>query len=633
MMDVEEAIKSFQDFENRATSKRETQISRIKEDRAVLAGDQWGKDDKRLVGRGRVRRTVNITANAVNSIVNNYLGFEYAFFSGDQQLDGLLDAWLKAKSNSRSVKDGLHGSVAFGLNYLCLGTDTLSDSQGSMEIPVVYTVPDVENILFDCDSIEPDGSDAVEAAIIEIRSKNYIKAKFGEDYLQFHTGGPKVNVSYNHNEDAMAIVTYYKVEDGKCTCYRMLGDRFLQDPVQINIDRPPIIPIYGEQTWDDDEIIYQGIVRKATPIQRLVNLCFTQLGERMAMAPKPTWLTTPEAIEGYSEGYKTFQYNINPLLLWNDKSEDLKRDLPKPERLDNHVEFSDLTGIIASNLQLMSSITGVDSRGAFDNKDSITATEVLSEEKQYQTQIRHYFDNLKCSFRCLGELVLKLFGYGDITLDVTQGPDEALQRQIARNELITLAGIVPDPQKPAIVDGILMCSGNNAILRDVYGAIHQVPAPTAMEQEMGMTIEQMKAAIEERDQKMQEMQDELQYYRNSRQDQEENRADKFAELQIRHRQDMEKLQFKAALTAADQEARFQQDEIKHEQQLEEIALKNQLEAGDRAADRQADEIIAGMEVEKEQLALDTQRMKSAAEQTKAMASMMQPEGGKNEDSI
>ena len=69
MMDIEEAIQSFQDFEKRASSKRETQLDRIKEDRAVLAGDQWSKDDRRLVGRGRVRRTINVTNNAVNAVV------------------------------------------------------------------------------------------------------------------------------------------------------------------------------------------------------------------------------------------------------------------------------------------------------------------------------------------------------------------------------------------------------------------------------------------------------------------------------------------------------------------------------------------------------------------------------------
>lgn len=602
MMDIEEAIRSFHDFETRASASRETQIENIKEDRAVLSGDQWSKADNRKMGRGFVKRTINVTSNAVNAVVNNYIGFPYAYFSGDSELDGLLSAWLKTKSNERAVKEALFGSVAFGLNYICIGTDTVSDNQGSMEIPVVYTVPDIENVYFDPDSTELDGSDAIEAAIVELRSKNYIKAKYGEEFTERTGLMPFVNVSRNKNENTMAIVTYYKVEDGICNCYRMLGDKFLQEPVSTGLDRVPVIPVYGEQTWDDNDIIYQGIVRKATPIQRLINICFTQLGERMAQAPKPIFWTVPEAVEGFTEGIKTIQYNVNPLAFYNDRSADGKRELPAPIRMDNKVEFGDLTGIISSNLELMASITGVDSRGMFDNKTELTATEVLSSEKQYQTNIRHYFDNLRYSFKSMGEMILKLFGYGEISLEVTQGPDEQMQRQVARNELITLAGIVPDQQKSALVDGILLSSGQNAILRDTYSRLHQIPAPTAMEDEMAMTIDQMKAAIEERDAKMQEMQQQLDFYEKSTVETDKNNQNQLL-----------------------------QKEIDHRYKQEDMILQAQLDQGLDANKAMADAQKSEMELEKQAIQLDTTRVKAAAEQTKAMASMMPKPEVKNED--
>lgn len=633
MLNIDEAIKAFQDFESRASAKRETQMSRIKEDRSILAGDQWSKQDKKMLGRGRSKRTINITANAVNNVVNNYLGFPYAYFSGDNELDGMLAAWLKTKSNAKAVSDGLRGSVSFGLNYLCMGTDTISDDQGSMEIPVVYTVADVTNIYFDPDSVSDNGDDAMEAAIVELRSKTYVKNKFGEKFLFTDGTTPTVHVNFNHNEDMMAVVTYYKIEDNRCTCYCIVGDKFLYDPVQLPINRVPIVPVYGEQTWGDDgdEILWQGVVRKATPIQQLINIGFTQLGERMLQAPKPTITADPEAVEGYTEQYKNFCYTLNPLLLYNPKSADGKRDLQPPTRTDNTVQYSDLTGIIGSNLELMSSVVGVDSRAVFDTRTELTATEVLTSQKQYQTQIRHYFDNLRSSFKAVGEMVLQLFGYGNINLTVTQGPDEYLQRQIARNELITLAGIVPDQQKVAIVDGILMASGNNAILRDTYNRLHQVPAPTAMEEQMGMTIEQMKAAIEERDQKMQEMQEQIDYYEKSSRDQAQNLEAHFAELGVKHEQEMEKMAFKAELAAADTESRLQQQELKHQDDLETVAFKAELDAQDNAAQRQADAILAGMEVEKEGIALDTARVKAAAEQTKAITGALAPKEVKNED--
>lgn len=602
MLSVEEAIESFQDFEDRASSKRDTQINRIKEDRSVLAGDQWSRADKRMM-KGRSRRTINITANAVNSVVNNYLGTPYEYFSGDSWTDGMLAAWLKTKTNAQAITEGLRGEVAFGLSYLVLGTDTIEDDQGEVEIPVVYTVQDIANIYFDPDSTAWDGSDALEGAIVELRSKNYVKTRYGEEFLETDGTTPQVHVSYNNNEKMMPVVTYYKVEDGACSCYTICGDKFLYEPVQIPLKRVPIIPLYGEQTWDDDEVIYQGVVRKATPIQQLTNLAFSQLGERLAVAPKPTFLSDPEAIEGYQEGYKNFCYTMNPLLLWNPKSADGKRDLAEPKRIDNTVQYGDLTGIIGSNLELMSSIIGVDSRAIFDSRTELTATEVLTSEKQFQTQIRHYFDNLAVSFKALGEMVLELFGLRGTNLTVTHGPEEALQRQVARTELITLAGIVPDPQKPAIVNGVLKANGNNKILRDTYEELNKVPAPTAMEEQMGQTIEQMKAAIEERDQKMMEMQEELEYFRKSSDEQKLNLQAQFAEMGLRHQQDLEKMAFKAELDAG-------------------------LDAG-----KERTEIIKDqMEIQKQGIQLDTARVKAAAEQTKAITSMLpKQEVKQNED--
>lgn len=595
MLTVEEAIKSFQEFESRASTKRETQISRIKKDRSVLAGNQWSAADKRLM-KGRSRRSINIIPNVVNSVVNNYIGFPYAYCSGDTELDGMMAAWLKTKSNERAVQEGLRGAVSFGLNYICLGTDTISDSQGSMEIPVIYTVPDVANIFFDSDSVDVDGADAIEAAIVELRSKNYVKNKFGEEFVTTDGTCPSVHVSYNKNQDMMAVVTYYKVENGACSCYCIVGDKFLYDPVQLPISRVPIVPVYGEQTWDDDdEIVYQGVVRKATEIQQLINIGFTQLGERMLQAPKPTITADPEAVEGYEEGYKNFCYNLNPLLLYNPKSADGKRDLQEPKRTDNTVQFGDLTGIIDSNLNLMSSVVGIDGRNVFDTRTEITATEVLSSEKQYQTQIRHYFDSLRCSFKAIGEMVLQLFGYGNINLEVTQGPDEHLQRQVARAELITLAGLVPDNQKPVIVDGILMSSSNNSILRDTYAALHRVPAPTEMEAQMGMTIEQMKQAIEERDLKMQEMQEQIDYYEKSSREQTQNLEAQFAEMELKHNQDMQKMAFKAELDAG-----LDAGKAQAELRKEEISLEKEMVSLDAAKQKaQFDQVKSAMELSKE----------------------------------
>lgn len=589
MKTIDEVIELWKDFESRATAKRSTQISRIKEDREFLSGQQWDKNDARWM---QTRSSgVNVLANSVNSTANAYANYPYKWFSDNPEVDAAADAFLKSGSNARAAYDVLYSNVAFGLGYFALGSETIVDEDGTqVEIPALYSVDKVENVYFDPDSIEIDGSDAVEAAIVEFRSKNYVEAKYGSDWVTGKGVRPVVNVTDNHNPDTMCIVTYFRVEDGKCSVYRLLNHDFLEEPSQLDIERVPVFPAYGERSWDGDEVIWQGLVRKGAPVQKMLNYAFAQLAERMASAPKPVFLTTPEAVEGYDDGYRNFSKNLNPLLLWNRTSPDGKVQYEAPVRLDNQVQYGDITSIISANLELLSTITGVDAKGLMDGQPQVTATEVIYNERQSQSTIRHFYANLRDTFKAVGETVLRLMGHGVVTLDVIQGPSEYMEKQVARQELVQLAGIVPDTEKMKLVDGILLSHNDNPILRNVFGAIHSQPQPTQMEQEAFNTIEEMKNAIGQKDQQIAELQRQLEQWKQFSENGDKSTQAKFAEMQLKHQQDLESMAFKA-----------------------------QLEAGKDAGEAQMETMSRQMELEKQAVELDAAKAKANAEMIKADA--------------
>lgn len=589
MLDAEEAIKAYRDFEHRSHAWMSDQIDNIKEDRDFLRGEQWTADDDKLVDPSRVRRTVNIISNSCNAVSNSYGGYPYKWYTGDDTIDQVLDSFLDTGSNSRAPQLALYSSTAYGLGCMVLGTEQL---QG-VEVPALYSMQDIAQVRLDPDSVEIDGSDAMEGAIIELRSKTYIKSKYGEEWITGRNRKPRVDTSAPHGDDTMAIVTYYKLEDGACTVYKLLNDDFLQPPVQLPISRVPLFPVYGEPVWcDDDKTIYQGLVRKARPVQTIINYCYTQLAERLAQAPKQTWLATVEAVEDLNDGYRNYARNTNPLLLYNRTTADGKTVLEPPQRLDNRVQYDDINAIIASNLELMQSITGVDARGIIDTGSSLTATEVLFNERSAQTNIRHFFENLRSTMKSVGDCILEMLGVEGMTVNVIQGPEENMQRQVARQELIQLAGLVEPAQKQALVDGVLMSHNDNAILRNVYGAMHQGQGPTMMEQQAFETIEQMKAAIAERDQKLQEMQQTIDAYEKSSQDQERG-------LQ----------------------AQFAMEGLKHQQKMEEMTLQAQLDQGADAGTAQADAVKAQMDLQKTAIQLDTAKVKAAADRAKAISTI------------
>lgn len=602
MMNIEEAIESFSDFEKRASAKRSDQIDQIKEDRDFLGGKQWDKSDARLVTKGRPKRTVNVLANSVNSVVNGYAEFPFKWYAGDAEVDELCDTFLKTGSNARAVNEALHSVVAYGLAYLMIGSTEMSDEFGEkVDVPCLYCPPDVCDVYFDPDSVEIDGNDALEAAIVEIRSKNYVKAKYGEEYVSAPGYAPIINVSANKNPEAMAIVTYFKVEDGKCSVYRMINEDFLEEPTQINLNRVPIFPVYGETVFCDGELNYEGLVHKAIPIQKLINYAYTQLGERLAKAPKNAWMATPESIEGYYDGWKNFDNNLNPILLWNDKSPDGKREYPQPIRMDNVVKYDDIVSIIGNNLELMATITGVSPKGIVDAQQQVTATEVIYNERMVQQTIRHYYTNLRDTFKAVGEAIVYLFGYGQVNLEVTQGPAEHMQKQVARQELIQLAGLVPDDQKKALVMGVLQTHEDNKVLSDVYRQFAQSTQPTQNEINAMNAVEQMKQEIQSRDQQIAELQKQIDYYEKSSADQERALQADFAKMQMTH-----------------------------EQKLEEMAFSAQLDQGLDADKAAIDAQKAQMDLQKGAIQLETAKVKAAAEQTKAVTGMFQAAQPKKE---
>lgn len=592
MLTAEEAIKKFKKFERRANAKRSKQIEQIKADRKFLSGEQWSSDDDAWWPNGRPRRVINVLGNSIASTVNVYATYGYKWYSPDEETDQGLEAFLKFGSNARAAYDVLYNEVAFGLGYFALGSEQVTAADGEvLDVPALYSIDKLENVYFDPDSIEIDGHDAQECAITEFRSKEWVEAKYGEEWVTPKGERPVVNVTDNADPEQMVIVTYYRMEEGRCQVYRMLNRDFLDDPVELEIDRIPVFPCYGARSWDsNDDLIWEGLVHKGKPIQILLNYCFSQLSERMAMSPKPTFITSGDSVEDLEGPYKTFQYNSNPLLIYNRTTPDGKTVLEPPQRLDNTVRFDDITGIIGAQLELLSTITGVDAKGLMNgDQPQVTATEVLYNERQTQCTIRHFYANLRDTFRAVGEVTCQLLNIGKRRIDVIQGPAEHMQLEIARTELMQLMGQVPEDKRMAFVNGIFLTHPENAVLRNVFGQINAQTGPTAMEAEAMQTVETMRDAIVQKDQQIKELQEQIKNMENAQANNERSLKADFAKAEIEHK--------------------WKQDDM---------ILQAQLDQGLDASRAAIDNEKAQVDLQKSVVQLDTAKVKADAEMMKAM---------------
>ena len=409
----EEALNKFKKFSARSKAHFSGLFDRIRDNRKFLSDKQWDKADDKFISRSRNRITVNVIANQCNSVANSYAAYPFTWFVGNPEVDEKIDTFFENDANASASCEALLDAASFGLGVMALGSDI--DESGN-SVPVIYSVDDIERVMLDPDSVELDGSDAMEGALIDYRSREWIRVHMGESYVP--DKDEKMVVGEASCADLVPIVTYYVLDTDGCHVHTFVNDMEVTRTEQdengedvvvddvIPIHRIPIFPVWGERVWFDDKKTYTGLVSKVKDVQRIVNYAFTQLAERLCLSPKPQWQGYAESFKGLDKYYKDAGSGTNPILPSNRLANDKKTVLEPPKRLDNQVQFADVQGIVTGTLGILPSITGVDSKGLTDVETDVTATAVEYTSKVFKNNIRHFISHLRSTFKSIGDTVV-----------------------------------------------------------------------------------------------------------------------------------------------------------------------------------------------------------------------------------
>lgn len=486
------------EFVKKSQDKYKKLIDRIKDDRDFLSGEQFTEEDDRILGKKRARSKLDVISNVIRAVQNQYLAFPYKVKSSDTDIQALYDKL--SKNYVDAIETGLKNSISYGLGYICC----LPNEKNGVVIPDTYAINDPTTVLYDPDSIEMDSTDARMCLIYEKKSKTWLKNNYGIDVLDSDDKKCYGIENVALEKDELLLVTFFKLENGMCEIIKLCNGYVLES-FNLVIEHLPVIPIYGESIYIDDEYSWQGIVRQARPVQRLVNYTFTQLLERLAKSPKNIWRTTKEAVGNNEEYYKNSDKNINQLLLY--EKYDKKGQLNEaPERISQDVQYNDLTDIMGNALNLTQSIIGVQSIGIPDERSEITATEALLNAKSYTNNIRHYFQHLKYAFGRLVKLIMNYVGV-EGQYEIENGPEDAMDRQTARAELTTLVQMLQDPgdRKRAVL-AIANTMNDNAYVLPFMQALNTPdPMVVQLQQQLQMTQQTMNNEIAKRELQIEQM--------------------------------------------------------------------------------------------------------------------------------
>ena len=575
-----DVVKDFKCFEQSSYDKWHSLYENIKDDRKYISGDQNDKVDKKLIGDNVTECRLNVVGNAVRTIVNTYLPNQYKWsYENQEELTQKADEFLSDIDNNTAAVEALSNAIATGLGVLVFSTDY--DIDGSVK-PCLYSVSDVTNVRLDPVATKLNFADAKRAAIIELKPKEWIEDTYGVGSFMEK---PLIDIQDNYDhKQYMPLVTYYLKKDNVINVYKLMGTEVVEQ-ITLPYSYIPVVPVFGEQIWDDGKLTYCGITKQMRPIQRLINYAYRQLILRCAKAPKNTWLADTESTENYGEFYKNSDISLNPFLKYRAWSTDGKRQLPPPTRLPNNFEIDDVNTLMQNALGLTNTIIGIPATG-LESEVEKSATEALLNQKTFNNNVRAYLYHLRYSMQLIGLIFAEdsmqqpLFGM--IKVNVIEGPDEALKKQEARVTLQQMGALITsDVDKQKLLMAECSIENDNEYVRK-FGQMIQ-PQPTMLEQEQQQMLEQANNEIKNRDQQIIQLQQRIAQLENDQK-----------------------------ITAYSLEREMLLNKQKFEQEKQMKILEAQLEQSNPAeqAKTEAEVVKAQSSVEKELIALRKEQVKA-----------------------
>ncbi len=585
-VNIESLIERFKKFERESYNYYKSLFEQIKLDRKFISGDQCDTLDHTLtdasIGEGVPLMSLNVVKNAIRTVVNTYLPNQYKWQytnnqGVDNNLNSIADQFLSDPDNSTATIEALTNAVGTALGVLVFSNDY--DVDGSIK-PILYSIPDVTNVRLDPYASKLNFSDATKCAIVEIKSKEWFKTNYGIDYLNEYYK-PLIDISEDYDRKTMMpLVTYYEKEDNQVICYKLAGSELLEEPQILPYTYIPVIPVMGESNWtSDSKQSWTGITTIMRPIQRMINYAYRQIIIRASKVPKNTWVGGDEALQGREKYWQNSERNLNPIRIYNEYSKDHTRKLDPPHREDNQIVFEDVTTLMDKSLQMTNSIVGIPAIG-LESEIEKTATEVLSNQKTFNNNVRNYIYHLKYSMQLIGllfaEEIYKQPLYGKIKVTVVAGPDDAMSKQEARVQLSTYANLITsDEDKRKLMLAMCEIENDNDYVKNFSNSLQ--PQPTQGEIQAQQMLQQANTEIKNRDQQILELQKQI----NDLQLQQQLQAysmDKEIEMsKLKHSQEMEKLILTEKLKQANpaEQAKTEAEVVKSQASIEKEALSLQ----------------------------------------------------------
>ena len=241
-----------------------------------------------------------------------------------------------------ATEKALEYAVDCGRGYFGLMTRYVSDDAWDQEV-AFRVIPDPFRVYLDPWSVEPDGSDARWAFLVEELPREAVEKEYPDITLSDWDVGSAGDVDGWISKDSVRIAEHFEIvstpmdlvllADGRTLWADELEEMTQQaqglPPVQSTrksarrrcvwtkiagvqvVDRRelptqyvPVVPVFGDEFWLEGKRYISGIVRPAKDPQRLFNFWMSAVAEQVALQPKIPWIVPEGALEGHEDMWK-----------------------------------------------------------------------------------------------------------------------------------------------------------------------------------------------------------------------------------------------------------------------------------------------------------------------------------------
>ena len=282
-----------------------------------------------------------------------------------------------------------------GVGYLILSFD-------NNEI-VPEVVRDISLVALDPNVQSLNADDAEKGAVVNFISKSKAKRLYGEDvYVNEETYAlDDIGSQWQVPEDSMPIVSYWEMNDhGTVDFYKVCGDLVIKDKIELPISRIPIFRMCFNEVVRNNKIDYNGIVDMTADLQYGLNIAYSTLLERANRSPKANYLMTPKMIDGLQNYYQKLQTKESLVALYNPDNGE------KPTPIIETYQTQDLMDTIDSANNLMAQVIGVPVGGINPAMNSQTATEILVQQNNSESNVNSLYENAADALHSLTKAIV-----------------------------------------------------------------------------------------------------------------------------------------------------------------------------------------------------------------------------------